>query len=133
MTSPLTAVLAGGLWAAASLAAAGSASAQALTRTPDPNVPVYVTAHVDVTAEHTAQTMAAIRTYVETARREPAQVRLEAVEELRPNHFDLIEVWRDQADYQAHAASAATIRFHDVIAPWRASPFEERLGTAVAQ
>ena len=132
MTSPLTAVLAGGLWAAASLAAAGPASAQALTRTPDPNVPVYVTAHVDVTAEHMAQTLAATRTYVEAGRREPGAVRLEAVEELRPNHFDLIEVWRDQAAYQAHAASPATIRFHDAIAPWRASPFEERLGTSIA-
>ena len=54
------------------------------------------------------------------------------MEELRPNHFDLIEVWRDQAAYQAHAASPTTIRFHDAIAPWRARPFEERLGTDIA-
>ena len=76
-------------------AVAGPASSQALTRTPDPSLPVYVTAHVDVSDEHTAQAMAAIRAYVEAARREPGAVRLEAVEELRPNHFDLIEVWRD--------------------------------------
>ncbi len=113
-------------------AAAGPASSQALTRTPDPSLPVYVAAHVDVSDEHTAQAMAAIRAYVEAARREPGAVRLEAVEELRPNHFDLLEVWRDQPAYQAHAASPATIRFHDAIAPWRASPFEERLGTPIA-
>lgn len=78
----MTSSLAGVLWAAAPLAAAGSASAQALTRAPDLNVPVYAAAHVDVTAEHTAQALAATRTYVEAARREPGAVRLEAVEEL---------------------------------------------------
>ena len=109
----------------------GSSSSQPLTRPPDPALPVYVAAHVDVTVEHTAQALAAIRTYVATARCEPGAVRIEAMEELRPNHFDLIEVWRDEAAYQAHAAGPTAIRFHDVIAPWPESPFEERLGTPV--
>ncbi len=109
----------------------GSSSSQPLTRTPDPALSVYVAAHVDATIEHTAQALAAIRTYVAAARREPGAVRVEAMEELRPNHFDLIEVWRDEAAYQGHAAGWTAIRFHDVIAPWRGSPFEERLGTPV--
>ena len=124
-------ILTGVVIAATWLAGAGPASSQALVRTPDPSLPVYVTAHVDVTAEHTTQALTAIQAYVEAARREPGAVRVEAMEELRPNHFDLIEIWRDQAAYQAHAASPTTIRFHDSIAPWRASPFEERLGTAI--
>ncbi len=41
----------------------GSSSSQPLTRTPDPALSVYVAAHVDATIEHTAQALAAIRTY----------------------------------------------------------------------
>ena len=63
---------------------------------------------------------------------EPGALRVEAVQEARTNHFDLIEVWRDRAAYEAHAASAATIRFHDTIFPWRGSPFEERLANLIA-
>ena len=66
--------------------------------------------------------MAAIRICVEAARREPGAMRLEAMQETRPNHFDIIEVWRDDAAYQAHEASPATISFHDAIAPWREVP-----------
>ena len=125
------AVAVGAVTTAVWLMGTGSSSSQPLTRTPDPALPVYVAAHVDVTVEHTAQALAAIRTYVAAARREPSALRVEAMEELRPNHFDLIEVWRDKAAYQAHAVSPTAIRFHDVIAPWRGSPFEERLGTPI--
>jgi quinol monooxygenase YgiN len=120
-----------GLSALALALIAGSASSQALIRPLDPNSPVHVIAHVDVTPDRTAQAMAAIRSYVAAARRQSGAIREEAIEEPRPNHFDLIEVWRDQAAYQAHEANPATIRFHDAIAPWRASPFEERLGTSI--
>ena len=98
-------------------------------RAPDPSQPVYVLAHVDVTEEHTAQALAAIRSYVEAAAVEPGVTRVDAAQELRPNHFDVFEVWQDQAAYLAHERSPATLRFHDVIAPWRGSPFEERLGS----
>jgi quinol monooxygenase YgiN len=103
--------------------------AQPVVRPPDPARFLSVLAHVDVTAEHTSQAIVAIRTYVEAARREPGAVRVDAMQEIRPNHFDIIEVWRDDAAYQAHEASKATICFHEAIGPWRASPFEERLGS----
>ena len=119
--------------AALALAAAGAAHAQSQPQlgTLDPKKPVYVTSHVDVTPDNTDRTAAALRAYVETARREPGAVRVEAVQEARTNHFDLLEVWRDRAAYEAHAASAATVRFHDTIFPWRGSPFEERLANTI--
>jgi quinol monooxygenase YgiN len=104
----------------------------ALAQAADPTKPVYVTSHVDVTPEFTARTIAALKAYVGGARREPGAVRLEAIEEPRANHFDLIEVWRDRAAYEAHLQAPATIAFHDAIFPWRGSPFEERTGTLVA-
>ncbi|HTK34367.1 MAG TPA: antibiotic biosynthesis monooxygenase family protein [Caulobacteraceae bacterium] len=122
--------------AALVLSAAASAHAQAPQVPPpaglDPKKPVYVTAHVDVIGTYLDKTLDALKTYVEAARREPGAVRVEAVEEARSNHFDLIEVWRDRAAYDAHAGSAATVRFHDTIHPWRGSPFEERLANLVA-
>ncbi len=124
------AILATMLCSAVIVSAPGSA-AQPLIFPPDAARRLYVLAHVDVTEEHTRQAMAAIRSYVGAARREPGAMRLEAMQETRPNHFDIIEVWRDAAAYQAHEASQATISFHDAIAPWRGSPFEERLGSIV--
>jgi quinol monooxygenase YgiN len=118
---------------AALLLAAGAAHAQ--SRPPgvlDPKKPIYVTSHIDVTSEFSKRTAEAIRVYMEAARREPGAVRIEAVQEARDNHFDVLEVWRDRAAYDAHTASAATIHFHDVIFPWRGSPFEERLANPIA-
>jgi quinol monooxygenase YgiN len=116
------------------LAIAGAADAQSTPQLGalDPKKPVYVTAHVDVTSGFTDRAAAALKAYVETARREPGAIRVEALQEVRTNHFDLIEVWRDLAAYEAHTAAPATIKFHDTIYPWRGSPFEERLANAIA-
>ncbi len=119
---------------ALALAGSGGALAQpppAPDLIPDPRLPVYVTAHVDVTSDHIADAIKAIEAYVTAARHEVGALRIDAIEERRPNHFDLIEVWRDRAAFDAHARSPAAIRFHDAVFPWRGSPFEERLGTAI--
>lgn len=117
------------------LSLAGSAAAATFNQTPpwpiDPSKPIYVTSHVDVTPDYTAATIVALKAYVGAARREPGVVRIDAVQEPRQNHFDLIEVWRDWAAWQAHAKSASTIAFHDAIHPLRGSPFEERLAASI--
>lgn len=82
--------------------------AQPVVRPPDPIRTLYVLAHVDVTEDHTQQAITAIRSYVEAARREPGAMRLEAMQETRPNHFDIIEVWRDEAAYLQRSS-----RVHD--------------------
>ncbi len=119
------------LFGLALILSAAVSEGRPVVRPPDPVRALYVLAHVDVTEDHTQQAIAAIRSYVEAARREPGAMRLEAMQETRPNHFDIIEVWRDDAAYQAHETSQTTISFHDAIAPWRGSPFEERLGSAM--
>jgi quinol monooxygenase YgiN len=108
------------------------ASAQPLTRFPAPDQAVYVTSHVDVSPAHVDDTIRALRDYVAAARLEDGIVRIDAIQEARPNHFDLIEVWKNPAAYDAHQVNAATILFHDQIHPWRGSPFEERLGGQIA-
>jgi quinol monooxygenase YgiN len=114
------------------LAAIGApATAQGLTGFA-PDQAVYVTSHVDVSPAHVDDTIRALRDYVAAARQESGIVRIDAVQEARPNHFDVIEVWRDPTTYQAHQVNAATISFHDQIFPWRGSPFEERLGHQIA-
>jgi quinol monooxygenase YgiN len=97
----------------------------------DPNKPVYVTSHIDVTPAFIDRTAAALKAYVEAARREPGVVRVDAVQETRTNHFDLLEVWKDLAAFEAHAASPGSVRLHDAIFPWRGSPFEERLANSI--
>jgi quinol monooxygenase YgiN len=118
--------------AALTLVLADAAQAQPAGLPADAKAAVYVTSHVDVTPDYVEQAKAALRAYVAAARSEPGAMRVEAVQEPRPNHFDLVEVWRDRAAYEAHLKTPATIAFHDAIHPWRGSPFEERLGTLIA-
>jgi quinol monooxygenase YgiN len=108
------------------------AAAQPLTGFLAADQAVFVTSHVDVSPAHVDETIRALRDYVAAARLEDGIVRIDAVQEARPNHFDLIEVWKNPSAYNAHQVNAATIRFHDQIHPWRGSPFEERLGVQIA-
>ena len=110
---------------------ATSAGAQPVVRQPNPAELLYVLAHVNVTQDRMAEARSAIHDYLVVTRPEPGLLRAEVLQELRPNHFDLVEVWRDPAAYQAHAARAAAVGLHDLIAPWRGSPLEERLGSEV--
>jgi len=128
---PWTTIGAAGLTALLLAAIGAPATAQSLTGFA-PDQPVYVSSHVDVSPAHVDDTIRALRDYAAAARKEDGAVRIDAIQEARPNHFDLMEVWRDPTAYQAHQINAATIGFHDQIFPWRGSPFEERLGHQIA-
>jgi quinol monooxygenase YgiN len=127
-----TTIRAAGVSALLLSAIGAQASAQGSTDSLPPGQAVYVTSHVDVSPAHVDDTIRALRDYVAAARQESGIVRIDAVQEARPNHFDVIEVWHDPVAYQAHQVNAATIGFHDQIFPWRGSPFEERLGHQIA-
>jgi quinol monooxygenase YgiN len=87
---------------------------------------------VDVSPAHVDDTIRALRDYVAAVRLEDGILRIDAIQEARPNHFDLFEVWKNPAAYDAHQGNAATIRFHDQIHPRRGGPFEERMGGQIA-
>ena len=70
-----------------------------------------------------------MRDYAADARHAAGAERFEVVRELAlPNHFTILEVWNDEAAWQAYAYADRTKRFRAEIQPLIGSPFTERLG-----
>ncbi len=89
---------------------------------------VYVVAHVDVIPPSADAALPLLKTYALACRQVPGAQRFEVLREAgRPNHFTLVEVWKNEAARQANEAAEATRRFRDQLYPLLGSPFDERL------
>lgn len=89
---------------------------------------VYVVSHVDLLRQFTDKGIALLKSYEAESRKDPGMVRLDVLEEsARPNHFTILEIWRTQADYDAHVSMQHTKRFRDALYPMLGSPYDERL------
>jgi quinol monooxygenase YgiN len=97
-----------------------------------PKGQLYVVTHVDVVPPRQAETEAALRTFVEQARRDPGNLRYDVFQQsARPNHFTMYAVWRTTANFAAHERSAQRLRFRETIAPYLGALYDERLFTAL--
>ncbi len=97
-----------------------------------PNGPLYVVAHVDVVRQGKAQAMTLLKQYAASCARESGNLRCEAIQRMeQQNQFAVLEVWKDQPAFQAHAAgSGAQLRAR--LKPLLASPYDERVHSGVA-
>lgn len=109
-----------------------SASAQELVKVPAPSAPLYIIAHVDIMPSQTDEGERALAAYAVAARGEPGAKRIDVVQEIFPNHFDLVELWHDQKAYDAHLSGTAWLRLRSTINAWLGSPINERVGTGIA-
>jgi quinol monooxygenase YgiN len=77
--------------------------------------------------------MALLRQYRETSRKEEDNVRLEVLQQHgRPDHFVLLETWKDQKALDAHGMATHTAQWREKLQPLRLSPFDERLHKGLA-
>jgi quinol monooxygenase YgiN len=91
---------------------------------------LYVVTHVDVVPN--PQTPDMLKRLADASRKEAGNLRFDVVQyAMRPNHFTVIEQWRDQASLDAHAGGAHTRQYRDEIQPLTGSPLDERVFTAV--
>jgi quinol monooxygenase YgiN len=91
---------------------------------------VYVIAHVDVVPN--PQTPDILKRLAEASRKEGGNLRFDVVQySVRPNHFTVVEQWRDQAALDAHVAAAHTLQYRDEVLPLTGSPLDERVYVAV--
>lgn len=91
---------------------------------------VYVITHVDVIPN--PQAAGILERLADASRKENGNLRFDVVQHsVRPNHFTVIEQWRDQKALDAHAAAAHTVRYRDEIQPLAGSPLDERVFAAV--
>jgi quinol monooxygenase YgiN len=94
----------------------------------DANDPsVYMVTYVDVTPATRAADAALLRQLAAASRKDAGVVRYEVFQRGVPaNQFAIIEVWKDQQSYDAHAASAHVKTFRQQIEPHLIAPIDER-------
>jgi quinol monooxygenase YgiN len=98
----------------------------------DPAGGVYVVTHVDITPNYAAEGAKLLHQFAMESRKDPGVVRFEALrQDSRPNHFTLVEVWRNHQAFDAHQEAEHTKAFREKLQPMLGSPFDERVHSLV--
>ena len=94
---------------------------------------VCLVSYIEVMPSSQGEASALLRQYREASRKDAGNVRLEVLQQSgRPDHFALVEIWRDQQAFEAHGRAAHTAQLRDTLQPLRVSPYDERLHTGLA-
>ena len=103
-----------------------------------PNAPVtakgavYVASHVDVPPPRKDDLIALLNPLAEASRKGDGNLRYEVVQQTsRPNHFTVVEVWKDKKAYDARGSAAAQKTFRDKLGPMLGALYDERIYQAV--
>lgn len=88
---------------------------------------VYAVAYVEFVPTAGAAVKNAFTQYRDASRKEDGFVRFDLREQVgRPGLFTLVEAWRDQQAFDAHAASAHTKQYQDALRPVRVAGYDQR-------
>jgi quinol monooxygenase YgiN len=89
---------------------------------------LYVVTHVDVIPPRKDDSLPLLRQLAEASRREVGNLRFDVVQQTnRPNHFTVVEAWRDRPAFDAHGMAAHTRKFREQLAPMSGALYDERL------
>jgi quinol monooxygenase YgiN len=89
---------------------------------------VYVLTHVDVPGPAKDECIELLKQLTAASRKEPGMLRFDVVQQdSRPNHFTVIEIWRDRAAYDAHVTAEPTREFRRRLTPIAGALYDERL------
>ena len=92
------------------------------------NLPVYVVTYIDVFPQFAPGTSTALKEFAAASLKDAGAVRFEIMRDVeRINHFNVVEVWKDRASYEAHLQQPHSKQFREKIQPGLGSPFDERL------
>lgn len=93
--------------------------------------PIHVATYVEVLSASVKDGVALLAQYRDGARKEAGNMRTEIAREIgRPNRYVLLEVWKDQAAFDAHGKAATTVAFRDKLKAMHAGPYDERIHNA---
>jgi len=95
---------------------------------------VYMVTYIDVMPATRGSDAGFLQQLAVASRKDAGAVRYEVFQRSAPsNQFAIIEIWKDQQAYDAHAASAAAKTFRQQIEPNLIAPIDERpyVGLAV--
>ena len=98
----------------------------------DANV-AYVVAYMEATTPATHKVFALVREFGKASRKDDGSLRFEVLQRIgQPNHFAILEAWKDKDAQAAHAAAAHTKELREKLEPLLRSPYDERPHTALA-
>jgi quinol monooxygenase YgiN len=87
----------------------------------------YAVTYVSVRPSARMSAITAFRQYRDASRKEDGYGRLELFEQAGPpGHLAIVETWRDQQAFDAHANAAHTRQFRDTFQPARITGYDER-------
>ena len=93
---------------------------------------VFVVSHVDVPPPRKDDVIAILNPLADASRKSDGNLRFEVVQQTsRPNHFHVIEVWKDSPAYGARSTSAAQKQFREKLGPMLGALYDERLYRAL--
>ncbi|HEY1261481.1 MAG TPA: antibiotic biosynthesis monooxygenase [Stellaceae bacterium] len=93
---------------------------------------VFVLTHVDVFPAGKDQAAGLVKALAEAGRRDPGNLRLDVLQQDgHPNHFTLVEAWRDRDAFDASLTTAAIKDFRQKVAPLEGALYDERLYRAL--
>src|SRR5437870_1156165 len=93
---------------------------------------IYTVTYVDVIPPRKDDGLAAVKQLGEDSRRAEGNVRFEVVQQTnRPNHFTVVEIWRDAKAVETHSMAEATRQFRDKLGPMSGALYDERMFKAV--
>jgi quinol monooxygenase YgiN len=94
---------------------------------------IYSVTYVEVIPTSKADAATVLRRYREAAFKEGGNLRCEVVQRIdQPHQFAVLEIWKDQAAFEAHGKSANTADTRVKIAAIRNAPTDERVHTALS-
>ena len=93
---------------------------------------LYVITHVDVFPAGKDQAVELVKAHADAARKDDGNLRFEVLQwDGHPNHFTLVEAWRDRRSFDASAAAQHTKEFRHKLTPLEGALYDERLYQAV--
>lgn len=96
--------------------------------TPSPGDAIHVLTHVDVPPPSKDICVGLLHRLIAASRREPGMLRFDALQqENRPNHFTLVEIWRDRAAWERHLTVNHTNAFRRELTPLLGALYDERV------
>jgi len=93
---------------------------------------VFAVTHVDVPPPKKDECISLLKALTGDSRKEPGAPRFEVFQQTsRPNHFSVVEIWKDQNAYDAHITAAHTKKFREQLTPMSGALYDERLYKAL--
>jgi quinol monooxygenase YgiN len=89
---------------------------------------VIVVSHVDVPPPRKDECVAALNPLADASRKGAGNQRFEVQQQTnRPNHFTVVEVWKDRKAYDGSRSADAQRQFRDKLGPMLGALYDERL------